>query len=526
MRSPVTRTLMKTLFCAITILPVHDVPVDEGAAEEALAAYRVFRDAGQSAAARANLLQELASLDVKHGEAPDYLLQKSVILSWMGDRPGSMAAFALVHDEDIKPPFHMLNRLGERLRAGELDAAERLVTRLGRVNADLLIDKFHESLAQAYSAEKVINADAVDVKDDRAFLERFNSTTTPTVWGVIQPLALWLDALDARADVDKLVVIAERMRETDGPRIDRYRLLLCQLMMRHESLREASRSLLEFTIAHAGSRASGLGNEEVKQGDRELGHDRARRRYLLASALHHRAKLFGEPEPWLERAADASPDKTDMGFSAGFFYEQALLGCEPEFRSAYARWLESQRRVDDAMEVWSCQARVNPESLPVLREAYIRLRGDEGFEVYWARELQRDLKLAELFELNTPSGEKIRLSDYKGKWLLLDFWGTWCAPCRRELPALQQLVNELRQRGSTTAAILTVACRDEPGAVTRFMSQAEYDYDVVMGTDSVIRSFEVGGFPTKVLITPEGRWFKIEFGADDWQSVARGYLLR
>ncbi len=106
------------------------------------------------------------------------------------------------------------------------------------------------------------------------------------------------------------------------------------------------------------------------------------------------------------------------------------------------------------------------------------------------------------FELTTLDGKTIKLSELRGKPILLDFWATWCGPCRRALPHTQ----ELAQKYAKEAHILAVNLREDAETVRDFMQKGNYSFTVPMDTDgSVARAFGVRGIPHFVVVDARGR---------------------
>jgi thiol-disulfide isomerase/thioredoxin len=80
-------------------------------------------------------------------------------------------------------------------------------------------------------------------------------------------------------------------------------------------------------------------------------------------------------------------------------------------------------------------------------------------------------------EFDTPKGETLKLSDFRGKPLVLNFWATWCPPCVEEMPLLDAF---FRQNSSNGWQVIGLAI-DQPSLVKRFMSQFPVDYPIALG---------------------------------------------
>ena len=107
-------------------------------------------------------------------------------------------------------------------------------------------------------------------------------------------------------------------------------------------------------------------------------------------------------------------------------------------------------------------------------------------------------------ELNLTglSGKPLKLADYRGQVVLVDFWATWCGPCRMEVPHLIELQQEYGPRGFQ---IIGVAVSDNEANVRLFTETKGINYLTAMGTDEVVEAY--GGFtaiPTAFLIAPDG----------------------
>ncbi len=109
------------------------------------------------------------------------------------------------------------------------------------------------------------------------------------------------------------------------------------------------------------------------------------------------------------------------------------------------------------------------------------------------------------FELQDMDEQKIRLSDYKGKVILLNFWATWCPPCIREMPSMERLHQQVDAEGFKVIAINQMEDADQ---VFAFTGQLEVDptFEILFDTtSSVSRDYAVRGLPTTYLIDKEGR---------------------
>lgn len=108
------------------------------------------------------------------------------------------------------------------------------------------------------------------------------------------------------------------------------------------------------------------------------------------------------------------------------------------------------------------------------------------------------------FTLQDMNGNEVKLSDYSGKVILLDFWATWCAPCRIEIPGFIELLDKYENQG---LAILGISVDDPVDSLLLYAEEMEMDYPVLIGDgrDDVKDAFgPLYGFPTTFLIDRDG----------------------
>jgi peroxiredoxin len=119
------------------------------------------------------------------------------------------------------------------------------------------------------------------------------------------------------------------------------------------------------------------------------------------------------------------------------------------------------------------------------------------------------------FTLHDLSGNPVRLSEMRGKVVLLNFWATWCPPCREEVPSLVSLQEKM---AGTAFVMLTVAVDDSGAtAVEKFFRKTGKRLPTVLDPDShVSRQYGVSGIPETFIIDKQGNVVKKMVGALDW----------
>ena len=124
------------------------------------------------------------------------------------------------------------------------------------------------------------------------------------------------------------------------------------------------------------------------------------------------------------------------------------------------------------------------------------------------------------FTLTDIDNKKLSLSAYKGKVVLLDFWATWCTPCREEIPAFVAMQQKLGPQG---LQVIGISMDDDAAPVRKFYQQFQINYPVAVGDDKLAQSYGgVLGLPVNFVIDREGRIAKKFLGATDVSVIEAG----
>ncbi len=120
-------------------------------------------------------------------------------------------------------------------------------------------------------------------------------------------------------------------------------------------------------------------------------------------------------------------------------------------------------------------------------------------------------KPAPEFSLKDAEGKTVKLADYKNKVVLLNFWATWCGPCKIEIPWFIEFENQYKDKGF---AVLGVAMDEEGWEIVKpYIVQKKVNYRVVMGNDIVAQLYGgVDSLPTSFLLDREGRIASVHVG--------------
>lgn len=117
------------------------------------------------------------------------------------------------------------------------------------------------------------------------------------------------------------------------------------------------------------------------------------------------------------------------------------------------------------------------------------------------------------FTLPNAEGKEVSLSDMGGKWVVLDFWGSWCRWCIKGIPDMKNSYEDLKDK----AEFIGIACRDKKEAWLAALKQYELPWVNVWVNpedSSILKAYGLRGFPTKMIIDPKGIIRNITIGED------------
>ncbi|MBI5060181.1 redoxin domain-containing protein [candidate division KSB1 bacterium] len=128
------------------------------------------------------------------------------------------------------------------------------------------------------------------------------------------------------------------------------------------------------------------------------------------------------------------------------------------------------------------------------------------------------------FTVNGLDGKDVKLSSLRGKVVILDFWATWCGPCRKTMPLLDKFYSESRPAGVEVFGV-NVWERGGTGGVKPFVEERGIHFPILLGTDEIARNYGVQGIPTLVVIDKNGKIAYRHVGYDpslgeslEWQT--------
>jgi peroxiredoxin len=128
-----------------------------------------------------------------------------------------------------------------------------------------------------------------------------------------------------------------------------------------------------------------------------------------------------------------------------------------------------------------------------------------------------DKRAAPAFELYDLNNKLHKLADYRGKVVIVNFWATWCPPCRQEFPSMDKAYQELQKDG---IVMLAIDVGEDGDTIFEFSADYPVTFPILMDMDaSITRQYGVIGLPTTYLIDPQGQLIYQVIGTREWTEA-------
>ena len=135
----------------------------------------------------------------------------------------------------------------------------------------------------------------------------------------------------------------------------------------------------------------------------------------------------------------------------------------------------------------------------------------------------KDHPAAPDFTLVNPENKKVSLKDFRGKLVFLNFWASWCTPCREEMPAMERLFQQFKDKGFV---ILAVSVKDSRKDALAFVKELKLTYPIGLDPEGKVGSdYGAWGLPVTYLIDPKGIVLARAWGPADWYSPVARQLI-
>ncbi len=383
-----------------------------------------------------------------------------------------------------------------------------------------------------------MNAERAEGQKDGAIrhqqlLSKMVADTSVRLREAVEPVFLWTQAQEKQNESALLTNFAQKFldrysaaKNSSGNHLDRYGLMIYQFMIGKEEMKPLATKLFD-TIK------KNLKSNQITATDSSSRPELDRRayyRYLNAYVNYLESSAITDAtqkEILLRNAFDYSPDLIDQNHKSAYFYDMVFLysGADKEsFQDDYLDYLTSNKKDKNrVLLTLRAMALGNPEYKERLQEYYeTHHSAGKGFGQYWREAVNGSAKTAPPISLALLGQDNFSSKKLAGKLILVDFWGTWCLPCRAEHPDLQKFYDSTVAQNPEKISLLTVACRDTQPKVLAYMEQKNFTFPMAMSDNKIQETYAVQGYPTKILITPEGKYITVPFNVD-WVGFVRKY---
>lgn len=410
------------------------------------------------------------------------------------------------------------NSFTDLLINGDTDNAVEVSMKLYNISPSSFIKNIHIEVAQQIQNDSN--------KYGEKYLEKLLLQKNEKINSIILPIHLWSKSI-ATSEENKLKKIVEELNllvnknSTYDSESARYCLLILQELDKKKVIDEENKEkILKKNIENL-EQYPFLNKITFEKSE---GIKRASHRYLLAYSYNYLFILKPDVEGYLKKASEFSPDTNDQKHKVAYFYDAALLTGNIDefgFQYKYLKYLIDNNRTIEAFNLISEITFSNPtdENLKYIKNFYQQLKKTESFEEYWKNYFNEKGRNVPKIKIEFKK-ESLDLRNEINHWIFIDFWGTWCSPCLKELPKLQSFFD--KNKGNNKIKIYTLSF--ESNNLIEFLNKNKYTFPVSEIDKTTNDLFNITSYPTKILISPEGNYVIIPNDVD-WEIFIKNYTL-
>jgi thiol-disulfide isomerase/thioredoxin len=450
-------------------------------------------------------------------------------------------AYFKAHDEQFKgDDYYLIHKLSmlKRLDDGMMamrayDAALKETPNSLLVNQPFpLFDKLQLLETQdASAAFDVIKYIYKDQWDDwiQLYARNFTEEKRPVTYELIaklnadknmglqpklQAMSLWINAKDNAANTAALLKASNAFRHLTEASIKsgdgtRYALLTYKLLDKAGKPKDAEK-LLQNTIEKLERYTADTLNKRRFQDNDILTHAY----YLKYQALSKTDSV--KALQYLAKAAYAPVFKRRKEISE--LSDLFFLEFKSSYRDEYITKLFANGNTETALDLFVTHISADASKLDDMQKIYESRFKDKSFKEFFNSKVLPSWQNASGFSLVGMNGNVHKLTDYKGKWLVIDFWGTWCPPCREEMPGINTYNDEINAGKHPGISLLSIACNDNLAEVKKYLKDNKFNITAAMGDKILPVQYRIKGYPAKVLISPNGKMIDVTSLAD-WRAI-------
>jgi thiol-disulfide isomerase/thioredoxin len=480
------------------------------------------------------------------GKDPTYMVNKLGLVQQSSDRDNYNQYGSLLLQTPTRylanESSHLYNKMGESIKTS-VDSAyevtkylikhdgfkgwvqENFAQQFNRWNEkDLTEDPDFKNYVKAKgitpdSVQRMLNGFATARKNSLQLLTRLHADKDPKMRQYVDALHLWVDAKQHDQDGAYLVKSGDKLLQMNDTYMQkgngsRYALLIYKLQLKAKKQKEAD-ALLQKTI----NRLEGSVADTLNK-------DRYADQNILAYAWYLKYAAAKPADSvkalkYLSKAAQYAP-KNNREKAYTSFYDRVFLESKESYRDEFISSLFKNGNNEEALKVFVQHINAEPGSLDEMRKLYETNFPGKDFKIFFANDIVSAWPEAPQFALKGIDGKEKSLANFKSTWLVIDFWGTWCPPCRNEMPDLNKFNKELNDGKHNGITFLSVACRDRAENVEAYFKENQFNMPVVMSDALIEKQYHVPYYPSKVIVSPEGKMLLLKSG-DNWQQIVKSF---
>lgn len=477
------------------------------------------------------IMEELESLD--KGFADDhyeYLAAKLELISMIDTQQGTLLMRRVPYDFITKSYFVDM-KLEDELKQGNFKNMSKAMK--------IRFSKFNKE--QSYAENLIANANTIhdtfarlifkmnnknDLENALSEMQVCDSLNIPLLTGILGALKAYTQ-IKLATDKSEISEIAGLQFNSIYDYAGRYRILIYDELLKKQVPDSIKRAYIDYTVDYNLQKIEAIkaGNiKDVSMGTLErLKGNLPLYRKNLADAYYRKSKLEKSTElSYLQMAADYLPTQQDMidkGLALKREYEftpyvaYTDLYLNATGNTSLSEEAKLKRFVDLVI--------IEPERYSLLKEKYSKSFPNGDFKQFFSKALKEKLPAIPKFKLNERLGTVVTNKDSEGKFVFIDFWGTWCPMCIAEIYKIEAL--HLKNPFPEKLDVTTIACFNEKKDVDDFMIKKNFSYPVLMSDGKVEKDFKISGYPSKVLLLPTGVYLTVPLSYD-YNDVLRKYL--
>jgi thiol-disulfide isomerase/thioredoxin len=413
---------------------------------------------------------------------------------------------------------HLHNKLGESLE--ELGADSAYEVSKYAIKTDAMNRWTQHSFAQAFLGSPGDDKEQIErLSKSYKLLDLLKADKNAAFQQLVTPLYLWANSLRNPNDLDGLkragVLLAgmndEDMKKGNG---GRYALLTYQRLLAAKQDKEAT-TLLDTTIQKLARYTADTLNKE-----------RFAHQSMLAGAYYMKsAALSAASDPgsisYLVKAANYSPkDSKEKAYIS--FYDRVFLKTKESYKEDYLNAMLSSGNEAEALRIFAENINAMPENIGEMRKLFLEKFPGKDFKAFFNDNIVSTWASAPSFKVKGIDGKDHTINDYKDKWLIMDFWGTWCGPCKEEMPVVNKFGEEVAAGKYPNVSFLSVACYDTESKVKSYLTANNFSLPAAISDGQIEKAYKIAGYPSKIIISPKGKMINVGFGKD-WQAVIKSF---